>query len=95
MVIIKKYKGKKFFNIFQKISRKIGINFCHCVCCTVYRYHSQGQIAATGYMNPMFVEGHWVVFDADTFGHVWIFLTSFSLYSRVTESFANQFPDDN
>ena len=35
----------------------------------------------------MFVEGHWVVFDADTFGHVWIFLTSFSLYSRVTESF--------
>lgn len=51
------------------------------------RYHSQGQIAATGYMNPMFVEGHWVVFDADTFGHVWIFLTSFSLYSRVTESF--------
>jgi len=68
---------------------------CHSVCYTAYRYHSQGQIAATGYMNPMFVEGHWVVFDADTFGHVWIFLTSFSLYSRVTELFANQRPDDN
>jgi len=55
----------------------------------VCRYHSQGQIAATGYLHPMFVEGHWVVFDEDTFGHVWIFLTSFSLYSRVTESFAD------
>ncbi|KAK2152905.1 hypothetical protein LSH36_315g05031 [Paralvinella palmiformis] len=54
-----------------------------------YRCHSQGQIAGHGYTNSSFIPGHWIVFDENTFAHLWIDLSSMSVYSRVTEELAN------
>lgn len=50
-----------------------------------YRFYSQGQIAGHGFSEPSFTPGHFMVFDQDTFGHLWMKLESFSLYSRVKE----------
>lgn len=51
------------------------------------RFSSKGQIAETGYVNASFVPGQWVIFDGDTFGHVWLFLAAFAMFKRVTETF--------
>lgn len=49
------------------------------------RFHGFGQIARQGFQNSSFIEGHWVVFNEDLFGFLWIKLESFSLYHRVKE----------
>ncbi|OWF37959.1 F-box only protein 31-like [Mizuhopecten yessoensis] len=52
-----------------------------------YRFHGKGRIAGHGYHNPSLTPGHFVVFDDDTLGFMWMELLSFSMYSRVTEMF--------
>ncbi|ESO91018.1 hypothetical protein LOTGIDRAFT_233514 [Lottia gigantea] len=51
------------------------------------RFHAKGQIAGHDFSNPSRTPGHWVVFDENTFGFLWLELKSFSLYSRVQEHF--------
>ncbi|XP_050397811.1 F-box only protein 31 [Patella vulgata] len=53
----------------------------------IARFHANGQIAGHDYSNPSQTPGHWVVFNENTFGFLWLELKSFSLYSRVTEEF--------
>ncbi|XP_033754683.1 F-box only protein 31-A-like [Pecten maximus] len=55
--------------------------------CCKYRFHGQGRIAGHGYHNPSLTPGHFIVFDNDTLGFMWMELLSFSMYSRVTETF--------
>jgi len=47
------------------------------------RFHGFGQIAGTGYQNPSYVQGHWIVFNEDLFAFLWINLRSVSVYHRV------------
>jgi len=51
------------------------------------RFHGFGQIAGTGYQNPSYVQGHWIVFNEDLFGFLWISLRSISIYHRVRKKF--------
>lgn len=44
-------------------------------------------MAYTGFDNPTFIKGEWVIFDSVSFGHIWSMLHSFSIYKRVTETF--------
>lgn len=55
----------------------------HCLA----RFHGFGQIAGTGYQNPSYVPGHWIIFNEDLFGFLWISLESISIYHRVNEKF--------
>jgi len=43
------------------------------------------MVSPSGYRNPTKVKNHFIVFDDNTFGILWITLHSFSLFSRVTE----------
>lgn len=52
--------------------------------CTA-RYHGLGQVAGHGFTNPSFSRGHWVIFNEDLFGFLWLELLSLSMYHRVTE----------
>ncbi|XP_060082624.1 F-box only protein 31-like [Ylistrum balloti] len=52
-----------------------------------YRFHGKGRIAGHGYHNPSLTPGHLVVFDDNTLGFMWMELLSFSMYSRVMETF--------
>ncbi|XP_056000497.1 F-box only protein 31-like [Ostrea edulis] len=54
-----------------------------------FRCNAKGQISATGYTNPSFSRGHFVVFDENRFGMVWIELHSFSIYARVEDKDIN------
>ncbi len=50
------------------------------------RFHGFGQIAMDGYQDASFIEGHWIVFNENFFGFLWISLGSLSLYHRVQDS---------
>ncbi|XP_064467028.1 F-box only protein 31-like [Ornithodoros turicata] len=50
------------------------------------RYHGLGQVAGHGFTNPSFSRGHWIVFNENLFGFLWLELLSLSVYHRVTES---------
>ncbi|XP_067135679.1 F-box only protein 31-like isoform X1 [Centruroides vittatus] len=47
------------------------------------RYHALGQIAGQGFINPSFSRGHWIIFNEDLFGFLWLDLLSLSMYHRV------------
>jgi len=49
------------------------------------RFHAEGQIAGHGYTTPSYTKSHMIIFDENTFGHIWLELKSFSLFSRVME----------
>ncbi|ELT96841.1 hypothetical protein CAPTEDRAFT_224504 [Capitella teleta] len=49
------------------------------------RFHSRGQIANESYTDARFIPGHWIVFDEDTFGHLWMQIHSFSLFTRIKD----------
>jgi len=49
------------------------------------RYHSLGQIAGHNYTGPSYTHNHFIVFDDNLFGIMWIELHSLSMYSRVAE----------
>ncbi|KAM7445382.1 F-box only protein 31 [Porites harrisoni] len=51
------------------------------------RFHSVGQIASHGFVSPQWTPAHFVLFNDDLFGFLWIELMAFSVYSRVTEPF--------
>lgn len=51
------------------------------------RFSSKGQVAHVDYDDAQFVPGQWVIFDGDTFGHVWLSLSSFAMFKRVAETF--------
>ncbi|XP_046630588.1 F-box only protein 31-like [Daphnia pulicaria] len=53
------------------------------------RFHGFGQIAEEGFREPTFVEGHWIVFNENLFGFLWISLQSLSMYHRVQEELTN------
>ena len=52
----------------------------------IFRYHSQGTVSPMGYLRPEKIVTHFIIFDENTFGVLWIGLCSFGLYSRVHES---------
>lgn len=54
----------------------------------VARYHALGQVAGHGFTNPSFSRGHWIVFNEDLFGFLWLELLSLSMYHRVKEEIA-------
>lgn len=51
------------------------------------RYHGKGQIASHGFVSPQWTPGHFVLFNDDMFGFLWLELLAFSVYSRTTEPF--------
>ncbi|KAL9975644.1 hypothetical protein ACROYT_G012827 [Oculina patagonica] len=51
------------------------------------RYHGRGQIASHGFVSPQWTPGHFVLFNDDLFGFLWLELMAFSVYSRATEPF--------
>nr|XP_058969121.1 F-box only protein 31-like [Pocillopora verrucosa] len=51
------------------------------------RYHGKGRIASHGFVSPQWTRGHFVLFNDDMFGFLWIELMAFSVYSRTTEPF--------
>lgn len=53
----------------------------------ISRYHSQGTVSPMGYLRPEKIVNHFIVFDKDTFGVLWLGLYSFGLFSRVHEEF--------
>ncbi|CAH1800568.1 unnamed protein product [Owenia fusiformis] len=54
----------------------------------IARFHGHGQIAGHAFDNPSTTPGHWIVFNEDSFGFIWMELRSFSIYSRVKETFS-------
>nr|XP_037283821.1 F-box only protein 31-like [Rhipicephalus microplus] len=54
----------------------------------IARYHGMGQVAGHGYRNPSYSRGHWVVFNEDLFGFLWLELLSLSMFHRVKEDLA-------
>lgn len=54
---------------------------------TIHRFHGFGQVADEGFQDPSFVEGHWIVFNEDLFGFLWISLQALSMFHRVQEQF--------
>ncbi|WAR01637.1 FBX31-like protein [Mya arenaria] len=55
--------------------------FCLC------RYHALGTVSPTGYTDPQQIPVHFMVFNEDMFGVMWIGLHHFSLYVKVKEQF--------
>ncbi|XP_064640862.1 F-box only protein 31-A-like [Lineus longissimus] len=51
-----------------------------------WRFSSRGQVAYDNYTRPTFISGHFVVFDEDTLGFLWIDLEAFCLLKRCTET---------
>lgn len=51
------------------------------------RYHGVGQIASHGFLSPQMTPGHFVLFNDDLFGFLWLELMAFSVYSRATEPY--------
>lgn len=51
------------------------------------RYHGVGQIASHGFVSPQWTAAHFVLFNEDLFGFLWIELMAFSVYSRATEPY--------
>lgn len=51
----------------------------------IMRFHSQGTVSPMGYHRPERIVNHFIVFDEDTFGVLWLGLYSFGLFSRVLE----------
>ncbi|XP_076338039.1 F-box only protein 31-like [Tachypleus tridentatus] len=49
------------------------------------RYHGLGQVAAHGFANPSFIPGHWIIFNEDFFGFLWLELMTLGVYHRVQE----------
>ncbi|XP_052798220.1 F-box only protein 31-like [Mya arenaria] len=55
--------------------------FCLC------RYHALGTVSPTGYTDPQQIPVHFMVFNEEMFGVMWIGLHHFSLYVKVKEQF--------
>jgi len=49
------------------------------------RFHGFGQIAGDGFTRPKFIPGHWIIFNQDLFGFLWLDLHSLSVFHRVNE----------
>ncbi|XP_065569483.1 F-box only protein 31-like isoform X2 [Artemia franciscana] len=52
----------------------------------IARFHGFGQIAESGYQNPSFTPGHWIIFSEDLFGFMWMSLRCLSLYHRIPDT---------
>ncbi|XP_061450516.1 F-box only protein 31 isoform X2 [Rhineura floridana] len=52
-------------------------------------FYGTGLIAGHGFTSPERTPGVFVLFDDDRFGFIWLELHSFSLYSRIKDSFQN------
>nr|XP_034973394.1 F-box only protein 31 isoform X2 [Zootoca vivipara] len=52
-------------------------------------FYGTGLIAGHGFTSPERTPGVFVLFDDDRFGFIWLELQSFSLYSRIKDSFQN------
>jgi len=50
------------------------------------RFHGFGQVAGHGFTNSSYTSGHWIVFNEDLFGFLWMELGSLGMYHRVKES---------
>lgn len=50
------------------------------------RFHGHGQVAGHGFTNSSYIPGHWIVFNEDLFGFLWLELKSLSLFHRVQET---------
>ena len=52
----------------------------------LYRFSGEAQVAMSDFTDPSMISAHIVIFDADTFGVLFLSLKSFSYFSRVTEN---------
>ncbi|XP_029463900.1 LOW QUALITY PROTEIN: F-box only protein 31 [Rhinatrema bivittatum] len=52
-------------------------------------FYGTGLIAGHGFTSPERTPGVFILFDEDRFGFIWLELKSFSLYSRIRDSFQN------
>jgi hypothetical protein len=71
----------RFLHFSFAISYKLNENI---VCC---RFLGKGTVSPMGYRHPSLINVHFIVFDENKFGVLWIDLHSFSLFSRVEETF--------
>ncbi|WAR01664.1 FBX31-like protein [Mya arenaria] len=57
--------------------------------CDTFRqpYHALGTVSPTGYTDPQQIPVHFMVFNEEMFGVMWIGLHHFSLYVKVKEQF--------
>ncbi|XP_060593212.1 F-box only protein 31-like [Ruditapes philippinarum] len=53
----------------------------------IARFLGKGTVSPMGYRHPSLINVHFIVFDENKFGVLWIDLHSFSLFSRVEETF--------
>ncbi|KAG1649944.1 F-box only protein 31 [Nymphon striatum] len=54
------------------------------------RFRSSGQVAGIGYLNPSFTDGHWIIFNEDLFGYLWLELLLLSAFERVEDRCDNR-----
>ncbi|XP_030060419.1 F-box only protein 31 isoform X2 [Microcaecilia unicolor] len=52
-------------------------------------FYGTGLIAGHGFTSPERTPGVFILFDEDRFGFIWLELKSFSLYSRIRDTFQN------
>ncbi|XP_069492295.1 F-box only protein 31 isoform X2 [Ambystoma mexicanum] len=52
-------------------------------------FYGTGLIAGHGFTSPERTAGVFILFDEDRFGFIWLELKSFSLYSRIQDTFQN------
>ncbi|XP_078524573.1 F-box only protein 31 isoform X2 [Lissotriton helveticus] len=52
-------------------------------------FYGTGLIAGHGFTSPERTAGVFILFDEDRFGFIWLELKSFSLYSRIKDTFQN------
>ncbi|KAL4234698.1 F-box only protein 31 [Mactra antiquata] len=53
----------------------------------IARFHALGTVSPMGYTRPTKIPTHFIVFNENLFGVIWLQLYSFSVFSRVTEEF--------
>ena len=55
----------------------------------LWRFQARCQVSPTGYIDPKFIQGNFIVFSEDTFGVIFIDLQSLGIFDRVQEPLCN------
>lgn len=56
-----------------------------------FRFHAFGQVAGHGFTNSSYTRGHWIIFNEDLFGFLWLELCTFSVFHRIQENITKKF----
>ena len=55
----------------------------------LWRFQAKCQVSPTGYIDPEFIQGNFIIFSEDTFGVIFIDLQSLGIFDRVQEPLCN------